>query len=387
MPFIDENGLKKLDEYKYISGGYSWLDNKMNPFWIWFVDTLIPQWLAPNLMTGIGLIFMVLGYLIMLIYDFSLTEDVPSWTYFFAGLCLFLYQTFDACDGKQARKTKSSSPLGQLIDHGCDSFAINFMFLSVIQAVNIPRILILIVYMNMQFVFWTSQWYEYHTKILRTNVYNMGVTEAQFVLIALNFTTGVFGRTIWGVQTRNAFPNFVVEYIETINNGKIFLDSPLYQYIYVALNIGMVIVSFAMIIDTMIVKKKISSILQFIPVILVLILEIMIYNVTILNEKYLGLVLISYGVLYSLFCCKIIICSMTDTVFPLFHTESIIPIITTIYLLFNNSKLDNNTIIILFSLNIASIVLGSIGFLYGVVTQITNHLGIYCFSLKKVKNN
>jgi phosphatidylglycerophosphate synthase len=32
-------------------------------------------------------------------------------------LCWFL-QTFDAVDGKQARRTNSSSPLGELFDHG-----------------------------------------------------------------------------------------------------------------------------------------------------------------------------------------------------------------------------------------------------------------------------
>ena len=38
------------------------------------------------------------------------------------ALATFIYQTFDACDGKQARRTGSSSPLGQLFDHGCDAF-------------------------------------------------------------------------------------------------------------------------------------------------------------------------------------------------------------------------------------------------------------------------
>jgi phosphatidylglycerophosphate synthase len=33
---------------------------------------------------------------------------------------LFIYQTLDAIDGKQARRTKSNSPLGELFDHGCD---------------------------------------------------------------------------------------------------------------------------------------------------------------------------------------------------------------------------------------------------------------------------
>lgn len=70
------------------------------------------------MMTTIGFLFMASAYVIMLVYDFSLLHDVPSWTYFYAASCIFIYQTFDACDGKQARKTKSSSPLGQLYDHG-----------------------------------------------------------------------------------------------------------------------------------------------------------------------------------------------------------------------------------------------------------------------------
>jgi len=41
--------------------------------------------------------------------------------YFFTALGLFIYQSLDAIDGKQARRTKTSSPLGELFDHGCDS--------------------------------------------------------------------------------------------------------------------------------------------------------------------------------------------------------------------------------------------------------------------------
>ena len=38
-----------------------------------------------------------------------------------AGLGLFIYQSLDAIDGKQARRTKQATPLGELFDHGCDS--------------------------------------------------------------------------------------------------------------------------------------------------------------------------------------------------------------------------------------------------------------------------
>ena len=47
----------------------------------------------------------------------------PSWVYFLSGLAVLLYLHLDCLDGKQARRTKSSSPLGQLFDHGADSVA------------------------------------------------------------------------------------------------------------------------------------------------------------------------------------------------------------------------------------------------------------------------
>lgn len=54
-------------------------------------------------------------------YGLTLTERLPDWVYLYFGLCVFLGQTFDAIDGKHARNTKRGSPLGQLMDHGCDA--------------------------------------------------------------------------------------------------------------------------------------------------------------------------------------------------------------------------------------------------------------------------
>ena len=49
--------------------------------------------------------------------------QVPSWSLHLNGLGLFVYQTLDAVDGKQARRTGTSSPLGELFDHGCDAIS------------------------------------------------------------------------------------------------------------------------------------------------------------------------------------------------------------------------------------------------------------------------
>lgn len=74
--------------------------------------------MAPNTVTLIGFILMGFSYFCMLYYDDTFTQDIPRWTYIVAGIFQFIYQTLDAVDGKHARTTKASSPLGQLFDHG-----------------------------------------------------------------------------------------------------------------------------------------------------------------------------------------------------------------------------------------------------------------------------
>ena len=82
--------------------------------------------MAPNTVTFIGFIFMIISYIVMLFHDQTLTKRLPAWTYFVSGVCQWIYQTMDAVDGKHARETKSSSPLGQLFDHGNICLRANF---------------------------------------------------------------------------------------------------------------------------------------------------------------------------------------------------------------------------------------------------------------------
>ncbi|KOB70742.1 Choline/ethanolaminephosphotransferase 1, partial [Operophtera brumata] len=45
--------------------------------------------------------------------------------------------SLDAIDGKQARRTGSQSPLGELFDHGCDSISTVFIALGACIAVKL----------------------------------------------------------------------------------------------------------------------------------------------------------------------------------------------------------------------------------------------------------
>ena len=49
--------------------------------------------------------------------------QIPGWIPMMVAVGMFIYQTLDAIDGKQARRTGSSNALGELFDHGCDSIS------------------------------------------------------------------------------------------------------------------------------------------------------------------------------------------------------------------------------------------------------------------------
>lgn len=61
---------------------------------------------------------MIINVITLLWYNPTLDQDCPGWVYLSWSIGLFLYQTFDACDGAQARRTRQSGPLGELFDHG-----------------------------------------------------------------------------------------------------------------------------------------------------------------------------------------------------------------------------------------------------------------------------
>ena len=82
----------------------------------------LPMWLAPNLITLLGFaINMTPHVLIIALYDNEMEGPIDRWVAVMIGICYFVYSTLDNCDGKQARRTGSGSPMGMLFDHGLDA--------------------------------------------------------------------------------------------------------------------------------------------------------------------------------------------------------------------------------------------------------------------------
>ncbi|MFH4979343.1 hypothetical protein AB6A40_006052 [Gnathostoma spinigerum] len=171
------------------------------PFRFWdYVVTFCPMWLAPNLITLVGLIINVVTVLVFTVLSNSAHDEVSSWVYLQAALGLFLYQTLDAMDGRQARRSHSSSPLGELFDHGCDSVTQVLVTLNVCCSMRLgnDRYSVLLVSVLAVVIFYTAHWSTYCTGQLRFSKFD--VTEAQMCIIFSLLLTALFGANMWLVR-------------------------------------------------------------------------------------------------------------------------------------------------------------------------------------------
>lgn len=191
--------LKRLEEHKYSATGRSLLEPIMQVYWNWLVEK-VPLWLAPNTITMVGLIMNVLTTLIVVYYCPTAMEEAPAWAFLLCAIGLFVYQSLDAIDGKQARRTNSSSPLGELFDHGCDSISIVFVSVGTIAAVRLgtlPNWMFFCCFISM-FMFFCAQWQTYVSGTLRFGM--IDVTELQISVIILFLLSAFFGTTFWDIE-------------------------------------------------------------------------------------------------------------------------------------------------------------------------------------------
>lgn len=103
-------------------------------------------------------------------------------------------------DGKQARRTGTSSPLGELFDHGCDSISTVFITLSTCSAIqygSFPKIMFIEVFAVFA-LFYCSHWQAYISGTLHFG--KIDVTEAHYSVMAVHIMTFFFGPKIWSIK-------------------------------------------------------------------------------------------------------------------------------------------------------------------------------------------
>ncbi|KAG0711546.1 Choline/ethanolaminephosphotransferase 1 [Chionoecetes opilio] len=199
MGQLSEPQLRRLEEHKYSCASTSLLDPCMQRWWCWLVEQC-PLTLAPNLITITGLIINIVTSLLLCYYSPDAKQEVPRWACFLCALGLFIYQSLDAIDGKQARRTGTSSPLGELFDHGCDSLSTVFVSLGVCCSVRLGTLPYWMFFQCMMAVtlFYCAHWQTYVSGTLRFGM--VDVTEAQFGVMAIHLISVLFGSGFWSLK-------------------------------------------------------------------------------------------------------------------------------------------------------------------------------------------
>lgn len=178
---LTQDGVTQIAFHQYTPGTYTWLDTKLNPLWTALTECL-PKRMAPNLVTALGGLHCLFAYLITWRYMPDFQSTPPTWILVLNCYCNVIYYTLDCMDGKQARRTNSSSPLGQLFDHGVDCLCL-LTHLSMVQAwYQAPPRTYLAIQSSLQFSFFVAQWEEYYTGVLPHATGNVGVTEVNYGL-------------------------------------------------------------------------------------------------------------------------------------------------------------------------------------------------------------
>ena len=185
----------------------------LSPLAGFLVNHCTPTWVAPNTITLSGLTYMIVSYLILWYYVPTLdasskmeetttltTQQLPHWIFAYHSVAMLIYQTLDNMDGKQARRTGSSSPLGLLFDHGCD--AINSIFGSVNWIISLglnpqeDALMCWILILGPMAMFYVATWEEYYTGSLILPIIN-GPNEGLLGGALLSFTTAYYGIGFW----------------------------------------------------------------------------------------------------------------------------------------------------------------------------------------------
>ncbi|CAH0560793.1 unnamed protein product [Brassicogethes aeneus] len=196
---LTDTQLRRLSEHKYSCQSVSLLDSYLQVYWNWLVAK-VPVWLAPNLITILGLVINIITSLILVWFSPDARQEAPRWACALCALGLFIYQSLDAIDGKQARRTGTANPLGELFDHGCDSISTVFVALSACIAVQLghyPGWMFFQCFCAMT-LFYCAHWQTYVSGTLRFG--KVDVTEAQFTIMGILMVSTIFGPGIWSTK-------------------------------------------------------------------------------------------------------------------------------------------------------------------------------------------
>ncbi|XP_075967736.1 cholinephosphotransferase 1 [Anarhichas minor] len=359
--------LKRLEEHKYSASGRSLFEPPCQIYWNWLVQQ-IPTWIAPNTLTIVGLMVNILTTVVLMYYCPTATEEAPAWAFIMSALGLFIYQSLDAIDGKQARRTNSSSALGELFDHGCDAVSTVFVAVGTCISCGIGRYpdwMFFCGFIGM-FMFFCAHWQTYVSGTLRFGL--IDVTEVQLAITIMYLMSAFGGVSLWQTTLPIIGLKMYVFPIVGIISGALY---SCYNYFHVILN-GGVGKNGSTVADTSVLSPGLH-----IGLTLTLAFIIFKKSSSQLFELNPCLYLLAFGLVASKISNKLVVAHMTKSELHLPDTAFVGPGLLFLNQYFNNF-IDEHIVLwiaMVFSL------LDLTRYCTGVCLQIASHLRIRVFSI------
>ena len=150
-----------------------------------------------DVITLLGLLSSFFACALTLLVNPSLQSDEHRELHLVTAVCVFLYQTLDNMDGKQARRTHSSSALGMFFDHGCD--AINTTIISIPVAAALGTgwtAKCLFGFWCGYIAFYFQTWEEHYIGAMVLPVIN-GASEGLLILMTMCLCSYFYGANWW----------------------------------------------------------------------------------------------------------------------------------------------------------------------------------------------
>ncbi|CAN8075427.1 unnamed protein product [Agarophyton chilense] len=205
VPQLHNTHVEALRRYKYSGEDRSVLRRYVMNDVYERVVYAFPPWVAPNSITLGGLLLVVLSHAQLLYYSVDLSRAAPRGAYALAAITLFSYMVLDNLDGKQARRTNSSSALGQLFDHGCDALNVTLSGMSMLAAMQAgcdgESMLLLLVLGHAMLFMATVEEYVTGSMVLRAI---NGPNEGIVLLCVMYALTAAAGPSVWHRRVHDA---------------------------------------------------------------------------------------------------------------------------------------------------------------------------------------
>ncbi|XP_026500648.1 ethanolaminephosphotransferase 1 isoform X1 [Vanessa tameamea] len=382
--YLSRDKLEGFEKYKYNSIDTSVLSNYvMHPFWNWCVQ-FCPVWVAPNLLTFSGFLLTVLNFLLFSYYDYgfhALTKEnatndhIPSWVWAVSAVNLFVAYTLDGIDGKQARRTGSSGPLGELFDHGLDSYStvlIPTCLYSIFGRDELSPLRFFFVIWNIFLNFYLTHWEKYNTGVM---FLPWGYDFTMISSCILLLVTSVTGPRAWHMSLPGGITPGIVFEIVLYFSAMITSQTIILWNIYKSYRDG-----------TGKMRPFMEAVRPLIPLVFFFGLSTVwaLYSPTDILNRSPRLFYVLTGTIFSNINCRLIVSQMSDTRCEVFN-GLLVPYALVLCAVFGLRVSPASELLLLLALT-ATASLAHINYGTKVVQEMCQHFKISCFRIKpKIK--